>query len=120
MHTELAGSNLADALLSEAEPDFAVRQEKFLQLNQDAFGQLVTFADFSAEKLTLGFVAVNFARDQVLLLDALEQDSRCADIQFERFEFNDPELRFLRDALLAELPKRQRQPGWIRRTQFSG
>ncbi len=103
---------IQNPVLSEQEQaEFAARQQKFLRLNQDAFGQLVTFADFAAEKLTLGFVAVNFARDQALLLDALEQDSRCADIQFERFQFDDPELRFLRDALLEELPKRERQSG---------
>jgi tetratricopeptide (TPR) repeat protein len=81
-------------------------EQAFLQLNGDVYNQLVTFLDFAPESLTIGFVAIDFSRDQQTLLDLLEKDDRCQDVQLEIFHFDDPTLRFLRDKLIVELPKR--------------
>jgi len=77
----------------------------FLTLNQEALELLVTFVDFAAERLTIGFVEVNFAQDRDILINALKQHPRCQDVQFEVLHFPDPNLRFLRDAILEKLPQ---------------
>jgi tetratricopeptide (TPR) repeat protein len=82
----------------------------FLKANQEPLEQLITFLDFAPERLTLGFVSVNFSRDREILIDLIRQDDRCQDIQLVVFHFPDPELRFLRDALLKELSTIQREP----------
>ena len=86
-------------------------EEVFLKLNSESLDQLVTFLDFAPERLTLGFVSINFLRDQVFLLDAIRQDIRCQDVQLAVLHFPDPDLRFLRDAVLAELPKIEQEVG---------
>lgn len=77
----------------------------FLMLNQEALELLVTFVDFAAERLTIGFVEVNVAQNRDILIDALKQHPRCQDVQFEVLHFPDPNLRFLRDAILEKRPQ---------------
>ena len=84
--------------------------EAFLNLNSEPLEQLVTFLGFAPERLTLGFMSINFPRDREILLDLIRQDFRCQDIQLVVFYFPDPELRFLRDALLKELSDIQQEP----------
>lgn len=91
--------------------EFDPNPDPFLALNQEMFEQVVTFVDFAADRFTLGFVSVNFANDCDRFLVALERDPRCQAIQFDRFHLSDPTLRFLRDALAAELPRHPLAPG---------
>ncbi|MFW6296790.1 MAG: tetratricopeptide repeat protein, partial [Halothece sp.] len=89
---------------SQEIPDVALTD--FLKLNQKSFDELVTFIDFAPEnKLTIGFVEVNFAKERDFLIKTLQEDPDCQEIQFERFSFPEQKLRFLRDILIEELEK---------------
>lgn len=83
----------------------------FLELNREELARLVTFVRFAAdERLTIGFISINFASDRQILLQALQQHPRCQNIQFAILDFPDPNLRFLRDAIVAALPSIHREP----------
>jgi tetratricopeptide (TPR) repeat protein len=86
-------------------------REAFLQLNQEAYQQLITFLAIAPKRLTIGFVAIDFQRDQSILLELLRQDNRCQDLQIEVFCLDDPDLRFVQDELRQELPQRSQIPG---------
>ena len=75
-----------------------------IQQNQDAFKRLVAFVQV-AEGLTIGIVEANFARDLDALLVALQEHPDCETIQFEVLTFADPNLKFLRNAILEALPR---------------
>jgi tetratricopeptide (TPR) repeat protein len=77
----------------------------FLQINQQLLAELLIFIDFADNKLTIGFVCINFAKDRNTLIEILKNHEQCKDIQFEILTFNDAQLRFLRDAIVAELSK---------------
>ncbi|MDM3861359.1 MAG: tetratricopeptide repeat protein [Aphanizomenon gracile PMC644.10] len=81
---------------------------QFVALNQDILAELLTFIDFS-EKFTLGFIEINFPPDGDLLIEALITNSQCEEIQFVILKFADPNLRFLRDEIIKELPKIERE-----------
>ncbi|QJB45423.1 tetratricopeptide repeat protein [Dolichospermum flos-aquae] len=82
--------------------DFNAELGQFVALNQDILAELLTFIDFS-EKFTLGFIEINFPPDGELLIEALKTNSQCEEIQFVILKFADPNLRFLRDAIIHEL-----------------
>jgi tetratricopeptide (TPR) repeat protein len=82
--------------------DFNAELGQFIALNQDILAELLTFIDFS-EKFTLGFIEINFPPDGELLIEALKTNSQCEEIQFVILKFADPNLRFLRDAIIQEL-----------------
>ena len=88
--------------------DFNAELGQFIALNQDILAELFTFIDFS-EKFTLGFVEINFPPDGELLVEALKTNSQCEEIQFVIFKFTDPNLRFLRDEIIKELPKIEKE-----------
>ena len=88
--------------------DFNAELGQFIALNQDILAELLTFIDFS-EKFTLGFVEINFPPDGELLVEALKTNSQCEEIQFVIFKFTDPNLRFLRDEIIKELPKIEKE-----------
>ncbi len=96
--------------MPQTAPEFSPEQKAFLAKNQEMLEQLATFADFAPERLTLGFVSVNFTKDRDTMLEALRQHPRCQDIQFAVLNFPDPDLRFLRDAILEKLPTVELQP----------
>ena len=73
-----------------------------IQQNQEAFKRLVAFAKV-AEGLTIGFIQVNFAQDTNTVLAALAEHPDCQSIQFEVLTFADPNLKFLRKAILEAL-----------------
>ncbi|MFN8951434.1 MAG: tetratricopeptide repeat protein [Aphanizomenon sp.] len=81
---------------------------QFIALNEDILAELLTFIDFS-EKFTLGFIEINFPPDGELLVEALTTNSQCEEIQFVILKFADPNLRFLRDEIIKELPKIERE-----------
>ena len=82
--------------------DFNAELGQFIALNEDILAELLTFIDFS-EKFTLGFIEINFPPDGELLIEALKTNSQCEEIQFVILKFADPNLRFLRDAIIQEL-----------------
>ncbi|MEP0753927.1 tetratricopeptide repeat protein [Trichocoleus sp. Lan] len=63
----------------------------------------MTFIDF-AEGFIIGFIEINFSKDLDTLIEALKKHPKCKDIHFELLNFNNPELRFLRDAIIQRLP----------------
>ena len=79
--------------------------EKFLTLNQQSLAELLTFIDFADEKLTIGFVEINFAKDRDALIKILQNHPQCQEIQFKILNFSDKELRFLRDEVVEELAR---------------
>ncbi|MGI2905035.1 tetratricopeptide repeat protein [Tolypothrix sp. VBCCA 56010] len=83
-------------------PEFNSEKEKFLTLNQQSLAELLTFIDFADDKLTIGFVEINFAKDRDALIKILQNHRQCQDIQFKILNFS-KELRFLRDAIVEEL-----------------
>jgi tetratricopeptide (TPR) repeat protein len=90
-------------------PEVNLENSAFMQINQQSLGELLTFVDFADEKLTIGFVAVNFAKDRNALIEILKNHHQCQDIQFVICNFADANLRFLRDAIFEELQKIPRE-----------
>lgn len=83
-------------------PEFNSEKENFLTLNQQSLAELLTFIDFADEKLTIGFVEINFAKDRDALIEILQNHPQCQEIQFKILNLS-KELRFLRDAIVEEL-----------------
>jgi tetratricopeptide (TPR) repeat protein len=81
---------------------------QFIARNEDILAELLTFIDFS-EKFTLGFIEINFPPDGELLIEALKTNSQCEEIQFVILKFADPNLRFLRDAIIQELAEIEKE-----------
>jgi tetratricopeptide (TPR) repeat protein len=88
--------------------DFNAELGQFIALNQDILAELLTFIDFS-EKFTLGFIEINFPPHGELLIESLKTNSQCEKIQFVILKFADPNLRFLRDEIVKELPKIEKE-----------
>lgn len=82
----------------------------FLQANEEAFRELITFVDFAPEKFTIGFVSVNFPSDQATITKELSRHPDCQDIQFVQYTFDDSNLRFLQDELIQKIPEIEREP----------
>lgn len=66
--------------------------------NQDTLDELARFIDF-AEGFTLGFLEINFTGDLDAVLKALTNQRKFAAASFHTFNFGDPNLRFLKDAM---------------------
>ncbi|MEB3312000.1 MAG: tetratricopeptide repeat protein [Snowella sp.] len=77
--------------------------QAFIETNQQTLAELLTFLDFTDQKLTLSFIEINFESDKRLLIDILKNHPDCQNIEFLILEFADPELRFLQDELIAKL-----------------
>ncbi len=78
-------------------------ESAFVAKNRQMYDRLVTFLDFAPERFTLGFVSVNFGRDRVTLIEALQSDPRDVDLQIVALDFADRELRYFKDALVEQL-----------------
>ncbi|MGL5080621.1 MAG: tetratricopeptide repeat protein [Microcoleaceae cyanobacterium] len=97
-------------LEAQAETQKAARKQEFLRLNAESLAALATFVDF-AEGLTIGFVELNFPPDAEILLEALQQNPGCQDIQFAAIDFwEQKDLKFLRDELVKRLQTIEREP----------
>ena len=89
-------------------PDPEARQ--FLALNRQVYRELLTFIDFAAD-FTVGFVEVNFLPNVDMLIQSLQADPSCQEIQFEVMDFSQqPDLRFLRDEIVQRLPAIKQHP----------
>ncbi|MDJ0662575.1 MAG: tetratricopeptide repeat protein, partial [Crocosphaera sp.] len=91
-------------------PNVNNEKELFLNINQQAFIELLTFIDFADERLNIGFVEVKFSQDRDILINALLEHPNCNNIQFEVLDFSNPNLRFLRDELVTALKQINIQP----------
>ncbi|WP_404788964.1 tetratricopeptide repeat protein [Altericista sp. CCNU0014] len=104
--------NLTVADLSWIHPDYAeaVMDEQgaidFVTETTYQKRQLVSFVNAS-QGLTIGFIESNFKPDTNAVLEALQQDPTCQEIQFEVLNFPDPQLRFLRDLIVKALQNLQ-------------
>lgn len=78
--------------------------EQFMAINQQSFAELLTFIEF-ADDFTIGFVEINYAKDTDSLIISLKDYPDCQDIQFLICNFDDPNLRFLRDEIIKKLSK---------------
>ncbi len=78
-------------------------KESFLNINQQAFIELLTFIDFADERLNIGFVEIKFSQDRNILINELLEHPKCNNIQFQVLDCSDPNLRFLRDELVTAL-----------------
>ncbi|WP_242040829.1 tetratricopeptide repeat protein [Coleofasciculus sp. FACHB-1120] len=85
--------------ISKLQPEI----DTFLTINQQPLAELLTFIDFVDEKLTIGFVEINFAKDRDALIEILKHHPQCQEIQFAACNFSSPDLRFIRDAIVEEL-----------------
>ncbi|HEY9693339.1 MAG TPA: hypothetical protein V6D15_14095 [Oculatellaceae cyanobacterium] len=79
------------------------KNDSFTAINRQAFAEILTFIDFADDKLTIGFVEINFDSDKNLLIAILKKHSSCKNIQFVHWDFSDQNLRFLRDAIVEKL-----------------
>ncbi|MDB9482544.1 tetratricopeptide repeat protein, partial [Dolichospermum circinale CS-537/05] len=100
--------NYSEKHWQKLQHDFNAELGQFIALNQDILAELLTFIDFS-EKFTLGFIEINFPPHGELLIEALKTNSQCEEIQFVILKFADPNLRFLRDAIIQELAKIEKE-----------
>ena len=81
----------------------------FLEHNREVFQFLVAFVQMS-RGLKIGFIEVNFPPDIDKVIEVLKEHSKCTSIQFEVLHFADPDLRFLLEAIKAELLKISIEP----------
>ncbi len=88
-----------------------IYRQRIVELNQESFDQLLTFVDIVADDaFDLGFIQSNFAKDRDAIIQALINHPDCQDMQFEIWDFPDPEMRFLMDEILKVLPTVKVQP----------
>ncbi len=91
-------------------PNAKNERDLFLRINQQPFSELLTFVDFVDDKLNIGLVEIKFSQDRDILIKALIEHPECQNIQFEILDFSSPNLRFLRDELVAALQHIKVQP----------
>ncbi|WP_293337842.1 tetratricopeptide repeat protein [Microcoleus sp. CAWBG58] len=88
-----------------------LHQQRIIEFNQESFDQLLTFVDIVPDDaFDLGFIDCNFAKDRDAIIQALISHPDCQDMQFEIWDFPDPEMRFLLDEILKVLPTVKVQP----------
>jgi tetratricopeptide (TPR) repeat protein len=83
-----------------------IYRQRIVEFNQESFDQLLTFVDIVPDDaFDLGFIQSNFAKDRDAIIQALINHPDCQEMQFEIWDFPDPEMRFLLDEILKVLPK---------------
>src|SRR5919199_510800 len=102
---------LSNKPLNQSKPIPAIGRQRIIELNQESFDQLLTFVDIVPDNaFDLGFIESNFAKDRDAIIQALISHPDCQEIQFEVWDFPDPDLRFLMDEILKVLPTVKVQP----------
>ena len=82
-----------------------IYRQRIIELNQESFDQLLTFVDIVPDNaFDLGFIQSNFAKDRDAIIQALINHPDCQEMQFEIWDFPDPDMRFLMDEILKVLP----------------
>ncbi|MEG4521311.1 tetratricopeptide repeat protein [Microcoleus sp. C2D2] len=88
-----------------------IGRQRIIELNQESFDQLLTFVDIVPDNaFDLGFIESNFAKDRDAIIQALISHPDCQEMQFEIWDFPDPDLGFLMDEILKVLPTVKVQP----------
>ncbi|MCC3541476.1 MAG: tetratricopeptide repeat protein [Microcoleus sp. PH2017_22_RUC_O_B] len=88
-----------------------IYRQRIVELNQQSFDELLTFVDIVPDDaFDLGFIQSNFARDRDAIIQALISHPDCQEMQFEIWDFPDPNMRFLLDEILKVLPTVKVQP----------
>ncbi|MCC3503974.1 MAG: hypothetical protein JGK23_14200 [Microcoleus sp. PH2017_19_SFW_U_A] len=88
-----------------------IHQQRIIEFNQESFDQLLTFVDIVPDDaFDLGFIDCNFAKDTDAIIQALINHPDCQEMQFEIWDFPDPDMRFLMDEILKVLPAVKVQP----------
>ena len=88
-----------------------IDRQRIIELNQESFDQLLTFVDIVPDNaFDLGFIESNFAKDRDAIIQALISHPDCQEMQFEVWDFPQPDLRFLMDEILKVLPTVKVQP----------
>ncbi|MCY7382989.1 MAG: tetratricopeptide repeat protein [Microcoleus sp. CAN_BIN18] len=83
-----------------------IDRQRVVEFNQESFDQLLTFVDIVPDNaFDLGYIQSNFAKDRDAIIQALINHPDCQDMQFEIWDFPDPDMRFLMDEILKVLPK---------------
>ncbi|TAF20617.1 MAG: tetratricopeptide repeat protein [Oscillatoriales cyanobacterium] len=86
-------------------------RQRIVELNQQSFDELLTFVDIVPDDaFDLGFIQSNFAKDRDAIIQALINHPDCQEMQFEIWDFPDPDMRFLLDEILKVLPTVKVQP----------
>ena len=80
-----------------------------LEQNQEVFQILLAFVQMS-RGFKVAFAEINFPPDIDILIAALQEHPKCQAIQFVVLRFDDPDLRFLLEAIKQELAKIKIQP----------
>ena len=80
-----------------------------LEHNQEVFQILLAFVQMS-KGFKVAFAEINFPPDIDILIAALQEHPKCQVIQFVVLRFDDPDLRFLLEAIKQELTKIEIQP----------
>jgi tetratricopeptide (TPR) repeat protein len=88
-----------DTFLTTDEP---ILSHELFTNNPDVWAELKVFLEV-AEGWTLGLIEVNFSDDTALLLSALEREAKIQGWQMVALVLDDPELRYVRDAVLDRL-----------------
>ncbi|WP_434686110.1 tetratricopeptide repeat protein [Pseudanabaena minima] len=80
-----------------------------LEQNQEVFKILLAFVQMS-KGFKVAFAEINFPPDIDILITALQEHPKCQSIQFVVLRFDDPDLRFLLEAIKQDLAKIEIQP----------
>ena len=102
---------LSNKPLNQSRPITEIGRQRIIELNQESFDQLLTFVDIVPDNaFDLGFIESNFAKDRDAIIQALISHPDCQEMQFEIWDFPQPDLRFLMDEILKVLPTVKVQP----------
>src|SRR6476661_1519155 len=102
---------LSNKPLNQSRPIPEINRQRIIELNQESFDQLLTFVDIVPDNaFELGFIESNFAKDRDAIIQELISHPDCQEMQFEIWDFPDPDLRFLMDEILKVLPTVKVQP----------
>jgi tetratricopeptide (TPR) repeat protein len=97
--------------LNQSRPITEIGRQRIIELNQESFDQLLTFVDIVPDNaFDLGFIESNFAKDRDAIIQELISHPDCQEMQFEIWDFPQPDLRFLMDEILKVLPTVKVQP----------
>ncbi|WP_445248157.1 tetratricopeptide repeat protein [Microcoleus sp. OTE_8_concoct_300] len=102
---------LSNKPLNQSRPIPEIDRQRIIELNQESFDQLLTFVDIVPDNaFDLGFIESNFAKDRDAIIQALISHPDCQEMQFEVWDFPEPDLRCLIDEILKVLPTVKVQP----------
>jgi tetratricopeptide (TPR) repeat protein len=94
--------SLKPSAVSQLPNDDRAQIISLLEHNQEVFKILLAFVQMS-KGFKVAFAEINFPPDIDILITSLQEHPKCQSIQFVVLRFDDPELRFLLEAIKQEL-----------------